>query len=71
MTGLCNLSEQDWRDLDRMLDVWARHLQSGQPMTTAQRFDVFGSPNGWNKALLERFFVELDRRGFEAGAKTA
>jgi len=26
VTGLCNSSKQAWRDLDRMLGVWARQV---------------------------------------------
>ncbi|KAG4442225.1 hypothetical protein IFR05_002274 [Cadophora sp. M221] len=35
MTGLCHSAEQAWGELDRMLGVWARQMQSGQPMTKA------------------------------------
>jgi hypothetical protein len=30
MTGICNSEEQAWRELDKMLDLWARQIQSGQ-----------------------------------------
>ncbi|RDL32514.1 Uncharacterized protein BP5553_08970 [Venustampulla echinocandica] len=66
MTGLCNSSEHAVRELDRMLGVWARQIQSGQPMTKALNLEVFGGPNGQNKAVLEQFLVELEKRGTDS-----
>ena len=63
MTGVCNSEEQAWRELDRMLDVWARQVQSGQPMTQAQRLEIFGGPNGRDIPLLEKFSDEAKKRG--------
>jgi hypothetical protein len=48
MTGICNSEEQAWRELEKMLDVWARQVQSRQPMTKAQALEIFGGPNGHN-----------------------
>lgn len=65
MTGMCNSMEQVWRELDCMLGAWASQIQTGQPMTKHQKLDIFGGPNGQNKAVLERFLVELEKRGIE------
>jgi hypothetical protein len=46
-----------------MLDVWARQVQSGQPMTRAQRLEIFGGPNGRNVPVLEQFFDAAKKRG--------
>jgi uncharacterized protein YajQ (UPF0234 family) len=62
MTALCNSRENAWNELDRMLDVWARQGQSGEPMTKNQRLEIFGGPNGRNKAVLEMFMAELEKR---------
>jgi hypothetical protein len=62
MTGLCKSDEEAWAELDRMLGVWARQVQSGQPMTKAQRLEIFGGPRGKNKKILEEFWEEFERR---------
>ena len=63
MTGLCNSSEQVWKELDRMLGAWATQRQTGQKMTKDQKLDIVGGPNGRNKAVLESFLAESERRG--------
>ena len=62
MTGICNSQEQAWRELDRMLGVWARQIQGGQPMTKAQSLEIFGGPNGRNRFVLEKSLDEVERR---------
>jgi hypothetical protein len=61
MTGFCNSREKAWNELDRMLVVWARQEQSGESMTKNQRLEIFGGPNGRNKAVLEMFMAELEK----------
>ncbi|KAJ5959467.1 uncharacterized protein N7479_006617 [Penicillium vulpinum] len=63
MTGECNSQEHVWKELDRMLGLWARVEQSGQPMTEYQRLEIFGGPNGQNKPILRQFFEEQKRHG--------
>lgn len=62
MTGICNSEEQAWRELDRMLDVWARQIQNGQPMTKAQTLEIFGGPNGRNTFSLEKLLDEVAKK---------
>jgi len=62
MTGLCNSQDRAWSELNRMLDVWARQVQSGLPMTKEQSLDIFSGPNGQSRAVLGKFLDELKRR---------
>ena len=45
-TGACSSEEQAWKEQDMMLALWARQVQSGQPMTKEQHLEIFGGPNG-------------------------
>jgi hypothetical protein len=63
MTGICNSEEHAWKELERMLDVWARQVQSGQPMTKAQALEIFGGANGRNTLVLGKAFDEAKKRG--------
>ena len=65
MTGVCDSEKQAWSELDRMLDIWAKQVQSGKPMTRAQRLEIFGGPNGRNRLALEKFFDEAKKRGID------
>lgn len=65
MTGGCNSEEHAWRELDRMLGVWAKQVQSGQPMTKAKSLEIFGGPNGRNAFVLEKFLDETKKRGID------
>jgi hypothetical protein len=62
MTGICSSEEQAWRELERMLRVWARQVMSGQPMTKEQELEIFSGPNGQNRWVLERWHEELEKR---------
>ena len=63
MTGLCDSEEQAWRELERMLDALAKLVLSGQPMTKAQSWEIFGGPNGRNIPVLMRFSDEAKKFG--------
>ena|SRR5277367_5268833 len=65
ITGICYSSQQVWKELDRMLGAWARQTQTRQVMTKEQILNIFGGPNGQNRVVLERFLVELEKRGIE------
>jgi hypothetical protein len=74
MTGLCNSEDEAWNELERMLGLWATQVQSGQPMTMAQRLNIFGGPKGENRNILELFEkerseIEMKRRN-GAGSTT-
>ncbi|EED18754.1 hypothetical protein TSTA_124730 [Talaromyces stipitatus ATCC 10500] len=63
MTGVCQSEEHTWRELDRMLDVWARQIQSGQPMTKDKVLKIFGGPKGQSRAILKQYFAEAEKHG--------
>lgn len=65
MTGVCNLPEHALDELDRMLSVWARQDQSGQPMTREDTLAIFGGPRRENEPILKMFMAEQDRRAKE------
>ncbi|KAF2498592.1 hypothetical protein BU16DRAFT_558650 [Lophium mytilinum] len=44
----CDSPEQAWGELDRMLGVWARQVQTGLPMTREDRLDILGGAGGRN-----------------------
>lgn len=62
ITEICPSDEHAWRELDRMLGVWARQIQSGQPMTAEKSLEIHGGPNWRNAGTLKSFIAEYDRR---------
>lgn len=62
ITGICNSENHVWRELDRMLGLWARVVQSGQPMTEDQNLEIFGGPNGQNKPILREFMAMMSKK---------
>jgi len=52
MTGLCRSSEAACAELDRMLELWAKQVKRGTPMTKDEKLEVFGGPKGEHKNLL-------------------
>lgn len=65
MAGICDSEEGAIGESDRMLSVWARQVQSGQPMTSKESLAVFGGPRGENEPILKMFMAEQDRRARE------
>ena len=61
MTGECNSSENTWRELDRMLAAMAQQVKTREPMTKAQKLEVFGGPNGRNRKAVGAFLDLLDK----------
>ncbi|CAO2650138.1 Nn.00g014300.m01.CDS01 [Neocucurbitaria sp. VM-36] len=59
MTSLCNGPDRAWNELDRMLRLWARQVESGRPMTREENLEIFSGPDGRWRKLLERV---MDRR---------
>lgn len=62
MTGVCSSSEQAWNELDRMLSLWARQKQSGQPMTRELELEIFGGPHGRDKRIVGQFLDAKEKR---------
>ena len=65
ITGICQSENHVWSELDRMLGLWARVVQSGEPMTEEQNLEIFGGPNGRNKPILRQFFAEIKKERAE------
>ena len=38
------------------MGAWARQVQTGRPMTEEEELDIFGGPNGENRAILKQYF---------------
>jgi len=58
MAGLCNSDDEACDEVERMLGLSATQAQSGQPMTMAQRLNIFGGPKGENRKILVLFEKE-------------
>ncbi|KAJ5882693.1 uncharacterized protein N7473_011127 [Penicillium subrubescens] len=70
ITGICQSEVHAWSELDRMLGLWAKVIQSGEPMTEEQSLEIFGGPNGRNKPILRQFFAETKKRRMEPDGKS-
>jgi hypothetical protein len=68
MTSLCHSSEAAWAELDRMLELWAKQVKRGTPMTKDEKLEVFGGPKGEHKKLLSKVMDAFEKR---EGAKPA
>lgn len=54
MTTLCSGEKEAWHELERMLYVWAKSVESGRPMTQEERLKIFAGPKGeFRKLLME------------------
>ncbi|WPH02474.1 Hypothetical protein R9X50_00533800 [Acrodontium crateriforme] len=52
-TSVCCGEESAWRDLERMLQVWATQVETGKPMTKEQKLTIFGGPRGDLRDVIE------------------
>jgi hypothetical protein len=68
MTSLCRSREAAWAELGRMLELWAKQVKHGTPMTKDEKLEVFRGPKGKHKKLLSKFIDEFEMR---EGAKPA
>ena len=68
MTSLCRSSEAAWAELDRMLELWAKQVKRGTPMTKDEQLEVFGGPKGEHKKLISQVIDAFEKR---EGAKSA
>ena len=71
MTNVCNGSDRAWNELDRMLRLWARQVESGRPMTREERLEIFSGPNGAYRSLLETVMNKKAEMDALAAAKKA
>jgi hypothetical protein len=62
MTGLCPSSEAAWAELDRMLELWAKVVKRGTPMSKDETLSVFGGCKGESKVILSKFIDEFERK---------
>jgi hypothetical protein len=46
-----------------MLELWAKQVKRGTPMTKDERLEVFGGPKGKHRKLLSKFMDEREKRG--------
>lgn len=53
MTSSCNGPDGAEEELDRMLRIWARQVESGRPMTREESLEIFSGPNGNYRNVLE------------------
>ncbi|KAF2471452.1 uncharacterized protein BDR25DRAFT_368293 [Lindgomyces ingoldianus] len=61
-----------WDELDRMLRLWARQVESGRPMTREEQLEIFSGPHGEHKRVLEDFMNRRDEMdALAAAAKKA
>ena len=71
MTSLCRSREAAWAELDRMLELWAKQIKRGTPMTKDERLEIFGGPKGKHKKILSEFYRYKDLFEKREGAKPA
>lgn len=62
MTSLCPSEEAALAELDRMLELWAKQVKRGTPMTKDEKLNIFGGWKGKHKNILSRFIDEFERR---------
>ncbi|KAF2793565.1 hypothetical protein K505DRAFT_375244 [Melanomma pulvis-pyrius CBS 109.77] len=55
MTSLCYGPKEAWHELERMLYLWAKSVESGRPMTQEERLNIFSGPKGKHRKLLMEF----------------
>ena len=62
MTSLCPSSEAALAELDRMLELWAKQVKRGTPMTRDETLEIFGERKGEHKTLLSQVIDFLERK---------
>ena len=62
MTSPCHSSEAAWAELDRMLELWAKQVKRGMPMTKDENLEIFGGSKGEHKKLLSKFMDVFEKR---------
>lgn len=62
MTSLCGSEEAAWAELDRVLELWAKQVKRGTPMTKNETLEIFGGSKGEHKRVLSEFMDEFEKR---------
>lgn len=62
MTDVCPSDETAWAELDRMLELWAKQVKRGTPMTRDEELSIFGGRNGQHTRILSQFIDEFEKR---------
>lgn len=62
MTNVCNSDNAAWAELDRMLELWARVVRRGTPMTKEESLEFAGGPRGKHRQLVSKFMDESEKR---------
>lgn len=62
MTSLCPSRDAAWAELDRMLELWARSVKRGTPMTKDEKLAVFGGWKGKHSKILSDFIDVFEKR---------
>ncbi|KAH7109597.1 hypothetical protein B0J11DRAFT_586451 [Dendryphion nanum] len=62
ITDVCPSSEAAWKELDRMLNLWAEQVKRGTPMTKEENLEIFGGRRGEQKMILSKFIDILEKR---------
>ncbi|OHF00792.1 hypothetical protein CORC01_03866 [Colletotrichum orchidophilum] len=62
MTGPCGSEEAAFKELDRMLGLWAAQVTRGTPMTREESLKIFGGPRGGQRWILNRVWDTLEKR---------
>jgi len=61
MTSLCPSADAAFAELDRMLELWAKQVKRGTPMTKDERLNIFGGRKGEHRNLLSKFIDECEK----------
>jgi hypothetical protein len=62
MTGLRPSAEAAFAELDRMLELWAKQIKRGTPMTKDESLNIFGGSKGEYTHVLSQFHEMLEKR---------
>ncbi|KAI1383505.1 uncharacterized protein F4822DRAFT_420849 [Hypoxylon trugodes] len=62
MTGTCRSAEAAYAELDRMLGLWAKQVESGKAMTKEEKLEIFSGPRGEHRRLISRFIDLMEKK---------
>ncbi|KAL3455661.1 hypothetical protein BJX64DRAFT_294839 [Aspergillus heterothallicus] len=73
ITGICSSEDGAWAELDRVLGVWAKQVQAGEPIrldSSGKGLDIFGRRGGEHKWHIRQIWGELKRVGSQRRSKS-